>query len=1323
MSQNDLNVNSQCIAQDICQDPIKEEKLNEYKDKNEEKNNLEEKLLNLIDIIIEFYLYEKKISIEYRNINSNFKGSGFFIDKKLIDSWKEGTNYGIIKEQYLENNLIPKSKKKNAILNYFLDSKFDINNVVRIESLNSLSEEEFKRFSRKNSFVVINSSLYELMIGKKEDEIKGIKYCIHNNEISITFKDAHLKFNINYDNIIYSYLDYNLFFIINLFFNEEKLKSNIRTKNEIEYNTFVLVDKSFYSQLKKALNYNSLYNYLYNFLIKGKNINFNIERIYNETIFKIIQNLPEDVINTIPINIEKEKFYLQWNIIKEKEIDNKKFKYINNAQIISIPLSNVLSQTIIDTNKIIIYSRFYYIKNKILAIFKDRVTKLYYFQIGHIDDQNIFITEYIIDINFKKNQINKLDEFDHYFNPVDANNICHCLEAYSIRKCFLFNNKKSFLIKLNDNIDSFSLLNNSDINYGKKFENKDTYKIIAYLNVILRLYLLGESFKSTINSGNNITSEFYMLNEDWIKEFKSTFFYEEIMTEEVKNIIKDDNIRQINDKIINIIPENIINKLNNLSKINVCNSLKDPKYLEIKYIQDEYEYNNNILFTSNYALINKDIKNFLKDSNKKPSSKKNGKSNPQKLEAIVCIFTDNKMIITLKPKEKEKEKTINIGHYDNYLFNTEKIIIAKKTIIEQIFNIFKKEGYNSYIKYLLFNKDIFEIKGANIKVIKDFNNNNYKMNLTINKSLLAFICLSIFNHNIIEQTKILNNNQFEEVCLINVDLLGKGGYKKVNEIINKNIKNKYIFNKDYKDILFTDFILSLEEENIISLGKINRALNQTKINIENYFANFQYLITPKKNSIFFYNNFFPINKKIFELFFNNKKENIKPQFIKFFSGNTKNIALIENDKQSTILLGSILNDENIFKLEFIIDFINKIYLDENFDYICKEPNEFIIKHYGNNNNINDYISKIYNEDNLLIGYIYKYNEHLLNKSNLLNNDIENKIEVKERNIPNNNILNDNNIKNDIQSNNDTNVKYNIIVNNNYINNDIPNKIYSNNNAINNISINGEIKRNNDVLNINESKIFYNNIINNNIINSNLLNANCQNIQNIKKMKDNSNKNKNNNIVNNSKNINYLNQNDEITLLANQINDLKNQLIDEKEKNKKLSEKIKIVKNNLKEEENKNINMEKTSNNLKTQLDKELKKNKDLENKLKSQLENSNLVQYGSKDSLLNALLNKDKEIEELKIKLSRYPFELNEGEILICINFKSLDLKLECYSIICKDSELFCDIEKKLYENNREYCETENYFTVNGIRINKFQSLKENRIKNNDIIIINKLDI
>ena len=75
------------------------------------------------------------------------------------------------------------------------------------------------------------------------------------------------------------------------------------------------------------------------------------------------------------------------------------------------------------------------------------------------------------------------------------------------------------------------------------------------------------------------------------------------------------------------------------------------------------------------------------------------------------------------------------------------------------------------------------------------------------------------------------------------------------------------------------------------------------------------------------------------------------------------------------------------------------------------------------------------------------------------------------------------------------------------------------------------------------------------------------------------------------------------------------------------------------------------------------------------------------------------------------------------INFKSVDQKIQNYSVICKKTDIFNKIENKLYEDNEEYYETANYFTVNGIKIHKNKSLEFNKIKNNDTIILNVLEI
>ena len=61
-------------------------------------------------------------------------------------------------------------------------------------------------------------------------------------------------------------------------------------------------------------------------------------------------------------------------------------------------------------------------------------------------------------------------------------------------------------------------------------------------------------------------------------------------------------------------------------------------------------------------------------------------------------------------------------------------------------------------------------------------------------------------------------------------------------------------------------------------------------------------------------------------------------------------------------------------------------------------------------------------------------------------------------------------------------------------------------------------------------------------------------------------------------------------------------------------------------------------------------------------------------------------------------------------------------SVICKNTDLFVNVELKVYEQYPKYKETENFFTVNGIKINKYKTLDENKIKDNDIILLNTIE-
>ena len=69
--------------------------------------------------------------------------------------------------------------------------------------------------------------------------------------------------------------------------------------------------------------------------------------------------------------------------------------------------------------------------------------------------------------------------------------------------------------------------------------------------------------------------------------------------------------------------------------------------------------------------------------------------------------------------------------------------------------------------------------------------------------------------------------------------------------------------------------------------------------------------------------------------------------------------------------------------------------------------------------------------------------------------------------------------------------------------------------------------------------------------------------------------------------------------------------------------------------------------------------------------------------------------------------------------FTSFDQKIH-YSLICKNTHIFNQLEILLYDKYPEYKETENFFIVNGIKINRFKTLEENKINNSDIILLNK---
>ena len=155
------------------------------------------------------------------------------------------------------------------------------------------------------------------------------------------------------------------------------------------------------------------------------------------------------------------------------------------------------------------------------------------------------------------------------------------------------------------------------------------------------------------------------------------------------------------------------------------------------------------------------------------------------------------------------------------------------------------------------------------------------------------------------------------------------------------------------------------------------------------------------------------------------------------------------------------------------------------------------------------------------------------------------------------------------------------------------------------------------------------------------------------------------------------------------------------------------------EKNNNINLSQRIkdlekiNNIKGEQNLKEKSNTNLEN------EDKNVIK-----EKLNIRTDKLSEIlEEIRIKdkiISNYPVILSEGEKLMSVIFTSLDKKVQ-YSVICKNSDIFNKIENILYDSYLEYRESENNYTINGYKINKYKSLEANKIKDHDIILLQNI--
>ena len=193
----------------------------------------------------------------------------------------------------------------------------------------------------------------------------------------------------------------------------------------------------------------------------------------------------------------------------------------------------------------------------------------------------------------------------------------------------------------------------------------------------------------------------------------------------------------------------------------------------------------------------------------------------------------------------------------------------------------------------------------------------------------------------------------------------------------------------------------------------------------------------------------------------------------------------------------------------------------------------------------------------------------------------------------------------------------------------------------------------------------------------------------------------------------------------------------------MNNEIERLKRELKEEKEKNKNLENIINNLRSKNDnetenlkKEIKSYKEKIEKMKNDIQKLSLENNNLKDKMKipSTQNNQDEivrlykkieglteKIDELNTKLKRYPFSLEEGEKIMTIVFTSVNQKLN-YSMICKNTDTIHKLEAQLYKEYPKLGEAEYYFICNGTVVNKFKKFEELKIKSGDIIVLNEIE-
>ena len=129
----------------------------------------------------------------------------------------------------------------------------------------------------------------------------------------------------------------------------------------------------------------------------------------------------------------------------------------------------------------------------------------------------------------------------------------------------------------------------------------------------------------------------------------------------------------------------------------------------------------------------------------------------------------------------------------------------------------------------------------------------------------------------------------------------------------------------------------------------------------------------------------------------------------------------------------------------------------------------------------------------------------------------------------------------------------------------------------------------------------------------------------------------------------------------------------------------------------------------------IQNNQNSNNELKNLRDEYNKLKY--------ELTLKENEIKDLKDKIQNNSIEdmkVNYKDIMV-INFISMDSTVQC-GIKCLPTDIFAEVEEKLYQRFDNLRNTNNMFMANAKPVLRFKKIIENNIKDGDVLQLHKLE-